>query len=658
MKKLLAMTVATVAMSFSAPNAIDANAQSVEPYPVEYWAVRDQMSNVSLSPDGKKLAFMKIASRDGNPVIEVRDVDNLMGKPYTIGGKTMEITSFDWVGDEDLIITFRDQVSKFIGGFNQGAYKNKTAHFDMRNKKFNDLTEESSRSIKLVQFINALPEDPNKVLVRIFEIERGRANTGLGNDYFKLDLTNGKREFVMSGDSKYDSVRFDHKGNPRFAESFSADKTTFHYKLEGEENWREYYSLPRSSFETFSYAGSVEGSPDQIYVIANNGHDRTGLWSFNLRTNQFEDLVYRDSTVDIVNTFRHSNSWSNPGKVTGYSYFKDRAYRKYFDATEETIMKRFEASISNAGLVTISSRSRDGDTVVVENVGPKDPGTFYLYQANSGKFIKIGSANGLLKPEGLSDVEYITYKARDGKTIPAFVTKPKGAGPHPLVVMPHGGPFIREFVLFDEWAQMLANNGYMVMQPQYRGSQGYGIDFYKTSFENGGEGGRKMQDDKDDGVKYLISKGMVDADKVAFFGWSYGGYAALIAAARTPNLYNCSIAGAAVADNFQQVNYYRARLSADTASGQEQLNMWTDSVNPIDEVENVNIPLLVIHGSIDQRVPPKHSAKYVDALKKENKDYEYIKLKDADHFSNTLFYDHKMEFYPAMLEFLDEKCGM
>jgi len=656
MKKLLALSCAVFAMSV--PMATETHAQTAEPYPVEYWAVRDQMSSVSLSPDGKKLAFMKIASREGNPVIEVRDVDNLMGKPYTIGGKKMEITGFNWIGDTDVIVQFRDQVSKHIDGFNQGAYKGKVAHFDLNKKKFKDLSVESSRKIKFVEFINALPEEPDKVLVRIYEAERGRANDGFSSDYFKLNLKNNKRELVMSGNTKYDQVRFDHKGNARFGTEFTDDEAIYYHKLPGSESWQEYYRSPFSSFESFGYAGQVDGSPDQIYVIANNGHDRTGLWTFNLKSKQFEDLVHRDSTVDIWNTFRHSNSWAKPGLVTGVTTYKDKFEYKFFDSSEEQIVNRFRSSIANANFVRVTSRSRDGKTMIVSNVGPKDPGSFYLYQADSGKFMKVGSANGLLKPSGLSDVEYITYKARDGKTIPAFLTKPSGAGPHPLIVMPHGGPFVREVVLYDEWSQMLANNGYMVLQPQYRGSQGYGIDFYKTAFVDGGEGGKKMQDDKDDGVKHLISKGIVDKDKVAFFGWSYGGYAALIAGARTPNLYNCSIAGAAVADNFQQVNYYRARLNPKSVQGQEQLNMWTDSVNPIDEVGNVNIPLLVIHGSIDQRVPPKHSRKYVGKLKSKNKNHKYIELKDADHFSNTLFYKHKMEFYPAMLEFLKKDCGM
>jgi len=224
------------------------------------------------------------------------------------------------------------------------------------------------------------------------------------------------------------------------------------------------------------------------------------------------------------------------------------------------------------------------------------------------------------------------------------------------VVMPHGGPYVSEVVSFDEWGQLLANNGYMVLQPQYRGSKNYGLNHYKSAFINGGEGGKKMQDDKDDGVKYLIEKGRVDPERVAMFGWSYGGYAALIAAARTPQLYNCSIAGAAVADTMQQINYYRDRTRG--IQKVEQNTTWLESINPIKEVANVNIPLMLIHGTDDQRVPFKHFEKYVKELKKNNIPFEEIELKEADHFSNTLLNDHKMQMYPAMLEFLKNDCGM
>ena len=139
----------------------------------------------------------------------------------------------------------------------------------------------------------------------------------------------------------------------------------------------------------------------------------------------------------------------------------------------------------------------------------------------------IGSTKPGLISEELADVEAITYDARDGKKIRGFITIPNSKPPYPLVVMPHGGPFVGENPDFDEWAQMLANRGFMVLQPQYRGSKLFGLDFYKTAFINGGQGGYQMQDDKDDGALYLVDKGLVDPNRMMMFGWSYGGYASL-----------------------------------------------------------------------------------------------------------------------------------
>lgn len=139
------------------------------------------------------------------------------------------------------------------------------------------------------------------------------------------------------------------------------------------------------------------------------------------------------------------------------------------------------------------------------------------------------------------------------------------------------------------------------------------------------------------------------------FGWSYGGYAALVAASRTDQLYQCVLAGAAVTDTMMQVNYYRARMRG--SSKIEQESMWMDSISPINEVAKVNVPILLIHGSVDQRVPPEHAKKYLKELKKHNKPHEYLELDGADHFSSTLFYHHKIKLYETMIDYLKNKCG-
>ena len=648
MKRLLLACAAALAISGAA--TVPAMAKAATPYPIEYWAAPEFMSNVEVSPDGMYVAFVKAESQKGDNIIEIYETGNMGKKPVRVGAKSMEIQGFNWVGDREMTVSFNKRVSKRIKGFNQGAFKGKLALYSLEDNSFRELSGDDF----FLQQVNALVDEPDHILVEHGEINRNRS-TGVPS-YYRYNLRNGQKSMVLRGGSDVRGVRFDHEGNPRFASRYDSGSEDFVslYRPVGGSGWTEYHRLSRDSFETFRYAGMVEGDDDRIYVIAHNGGDREALWKYNLKTKSFEEKVFSHPEVNVATTVRHSNPYQHPGKVTGVIYGTDKYHYNFFDAEEKAVMEQFRNAIPNAHRVQITSRSRDGNTLVVRNVGPKDPGTFYLFR--NGKFSQLGSVNGLLKGKDLADVEYIKWTARDGKTVRGYLTKPKGPGPHPLVVMPHGGPFVTEVVEWDDWGQMLANNGYMVLQPQYRGSTNYGLDFYKAAFTEKGEGGYKMQDDKDDGVKHLIEQGLVDKDKVAMFGWSYGGYAALVAASRSPNLYQCVVSGAPVADNFQQVNYYRNRLRG--AQKEEQLKFWTESINPIDEVEKVNVPMLLIHGDIDQRVPVRHATKYVDAMKKAGKDIEYIELEGADHFSNTLKYDHKMKAYPRMIEFLEKDCGL
>ena len=366
------------------------------------------------------------------------------------------------------------------------------------------------------------------------------------------------------------------------------------------------------------------------------------------------ELIYHRKDFDVVRPRMHSNGWENAGEITAVSYYKDgRAHYEYLNDEEGAIYTQLNSIIPNPDRLVITSRSRDGNTMIINNSGPRDPGTDYLLK--DGQLSVLGSSKPGLASDKLADVKNIWYKSRHGEMINGYITVPNSEPPYPLVVMPHGGPFVGEIIRFDEWSQMLANQGFMVLQPQYRGSKLRGLDFYKTAFINGSQGGAEMQDDKDDGALYLAEQGLVDRDRMMMFGWSYGGYAALIAAAREDQIYQCVISGAPVTDNIQQLNYYQNRLRG--ASKTSQVNFWKDSISPIEVADKVNVPVLLIHGEDDQRVPVSHAKKYVDKLEEYNKNYEYVELQDADHFSNTLFYNHKMEFYPKMIDYLANDCG-
>jgi dipeptidyl aminopeptidase/acylaminoacyl peptidase len=210
---------------------------------------------------------------------------------------------------------------------------------------------------------------------------------------------------------------------------------------------------------------------------------------------------------------------------------------------------------------------------------------------------------------------------------------------------------VNEVITYDEWGQLLANQGYMVIQPQYRVSVGWGRDHFLAGF---GEYGKAMQDDKDDGALHLVKQGLVDPDRIAMFGWSYGGYAALVAASREQNIYQCAIAGAAVA-NWPKLKTVWGR-GATSAVDQYWINT-AYGVNPVDEVEKVNIPLLMVHGDVDRRVLYYHFTDYKKAFEKTGKTGEFITLDGADHFYPTLMYTHQQQFFTKMLDYLANDCG-
>lgn len=622
-----------------------ASAASVD---AQLWALDAQISSVRLSPSGNHLALIRRLGQSEDRILEVYDANDLEGEPYRVNADPMEIQSFFWVSDAAVVIQLRQRVRDQIDGFNRGVFEYSLTMLDIESSEMTKLDEPGS------SVVSNLPFSENEIMIRFQPSNNSsRASSVVAPSYYRLDLETGRRTLVMRGSWYLGRVLFTPEGEPWLSSRFDETSRNYEYLKRVDGEWEVAYSISEDSFDEFSVVGYDVDQPNLWFVGAFNGRNTRGMWEFDTNTNQFKELIYGRNDVDVLGSLSHTNGWANPSRVVGLYYFNGQEERIYFDPDQEAWRQAFVDALPHAGDTRIISESRDGSVKVVYNSSSRDPGTYYLFR--EGRLSKIASRMPHLSPEVLSDVSYITYEARDGRTIPGFITVPQGEGPFPLIVMPHGGPFVGETVLFDKWAQMLANSGYMVLQPQYRGSMNYGLDHYMTAFIDGGQGGYQMQDDKDDGALYLVEQGLVDPDRIAMFGWSYGGYAALVAASREEQIYQCAVAGAAVADNILQLNYYVSRLEGSQLI--EQRNFWRDSISPIDEVDNVNIPLLVVHGSVDQRVPLEHAERYLEALDEAGKLYQYLELDGADHFSNTLTYDHQLEFYTKMLDFLANDCG-
>lgn len=623
---------------------------TAKPLSVDHWAIREVAQNAAVNPAGTKLAYMSNPSREGDPIVEIYDINDLDGKPRRVGAKFMEIQGLNWISDDHLLVFFRQKVRKKIEGFNQGVYEGSSAIYNAKTNKF-------GRHLGNLQIENLLPKQPKKVLISLpndknaISFEEDPFAPFRPRTYYVLDLDSGRKELVLKGSERNSTATFDDDGNPRFSVGYDRATREFVYYARsiGENSWRELMRLDSYKLEGINVVSTLPEEPDVALAVAQNGNDKAGLWELDLKSGKFGELLYQRSDVDVASVRMHSQFWGQGTVPVGVNYFGAKLETEWFDAQEEAFIRGLEAAIPNAHQVSVTSRSRDGNIATILNIGPKDSGSYYLYK--NGGLQLIGSRNPLVKAEHLSELRYVKYPTRDGKEVAGYLTVPKGKGPHPLIVLPHGGPFVSEIIRYDEWGQFLANNGYMVLQPQYRGSLGYGIDHWESAYD---QAGLKMQDDKDDGALWLVQQGLADPDRLAMFGWSYGGYAALVAAARSNNIYQCAIAGAAVSDPNMQLNYYRDQLIPATEYWELRRRK---GIQPIDEAHKVNIPLLIIHGDVDQRVPLDHYKIYVRALKKHGIPYKGVLLEGADHFSNTLFFNHQKKLYTSMLDFLKNDCG-
>lgn len=649
--------VSTVGLSLAAPAATQA--QATPSTAIDVWALRNVVNAVQVSPDGKHLLVHKVESRDGDYLLEIYKTDDLTKPLRRLNADPMEIISASWVSDNYIFGTAWQVLRKRVKGPEEDVRSYKAYFYDLEKNKFSAV--DGNFGIE-----NTLPDEPHKILIGSGNAIPDRSGVDpfaafRPVSYYKFDLRRGTKQLVIKGNEKYSNLQFDNQGNPRYAQGFdSATKTLkYYYRKPGDGSWTQFgdeYDLDEHE-NLYRILGGFQGlrgfkadDPNIGYIIDNrNGEDKTALWTFDFNTGQFGEKLFQDENADVIGLQTHSIPGND--KLTAAIYPGAKYERHWFDEEEKALYEALESQIPHAHQINVSSRSRDGNTMVVSNSGPKDPGSFWLVQ--NGQMAKLGSRNPLVDPEQLAEVRYIRYKARDGLEIPAYLTVPKGEGPFPLVVQHNGGPHVNAVQGYSEMSQMLASAGYMVLYPQNRISTGWGQKHFDAGY---GEHGLAMQDDKDDGVKYLIEQGLVDPDRVAFFGWSYGGYAALVATSREEQLYQCAIAVAAVAD---AAKVYRTRSGPNTPKA---LDDWGQrrgmiGINPINEVAKVNIPLLMVHGDVDRRVLYFNYTDYKKEFEKAGKTGQFMTLEGADHFGNTLMFDHQQQLYTKMLDFLANDCG-
>jgi dipeptidyl aminopeptidase/acylaminoacyl peptidase len=606
---------------------------------IESFSVLPALSAVSVSPDGKHVIIMRSTSKDGDYILEVRKTKDLSKEPVMFGSERMEIQGAYWLNDKLMAVNFTQNIQD--GNKNYWASKFAIVSVDGKGDWLVPFPKENQARFSL---INLLIDEPDYVLMS-YDIDDDRLS-----DVIKFNINTGRTRTIFRANSKLQSgFVTDINNEVRAADSYDSKNNSIdqYVRLSTDDDWELIFKNRADNREQFDFLNFSIENPQEIYLSANRGKNTTGIYTYNIETKTYSERLFGLENVDVDDVVL-SRKKADRGRLLGFSYTAKHPEVYWLDEYEENLRGAIQAAFPGK-FVSLTSRSEDDNQIVVRTSASNDPGTFYLL-SNKKDVQLLGERFPLINRDLLGDVKYIKYDARDGLKIPAYVTIPKiGKKPYPTVVMPHGGPWVRDTIIYDEWAQLLASHGYMVLQPNYRGSTGFGLNHWKKGDNNWGQ---TMQDDKDDGVKFLVDKGLADPDKVAIFGWSYGGYAAFAASVRENGPFACAIAGAGVTD----LSRIGASLFNRSRYGRVFQGTTVSGLSPIDEAEKLSIPLFIVHGDIDQRVPIEQSRLFVKKLESLGKPHKYLELEGADHFYNTLYYRHKSAFYPAMIDWLENSC--
>jgi alpha-beta hydrolase superfamily lysophospholipase len=377
-------------------------------------------------------------------------------------------------------------------------------------------------------------------------------------------------------------------------------------------------------------------SPGEFFVIRRPDDGVSGtsaVHRYDFTTGSLGPSVYAHPVYDA-----DAIMVSSSGEFLAGCYWAD-VYRCDF-ANPETAqtMAGLHRFFEDERNIRITSQSRDNARWVLSVSGPDEPGTYYLYDRNRQQVELIGNAYPALAMERMGVMRRIDYTARDGTRLFGYLTEMPGASaPRPLVVLPHGGPEVRDHYDYDLWVQFLASRGYAVFQPQFRGSSGFGRDFARAGY---GQWGALMQDDVTDGVMHLVNENLVDGDAMCIMGASYGGYVALWAGATQQSLYRCVISIAGVSDPVAIQQWERRTYGEDST----RFQYWAqslghpvhdrerlESISPIRHVDRWSLPTLLIHGRLDGVVPIEQSESMARALRRAGHEVETVWLSSARH---------------------------
>jgi dipeptidyl aminopeptidase/acylaminoacyl peptidase len=510
--------------------------------------------------------------------------------------------------------------------------------------------------LRPVTILRTLPGDTDDIIVHETTYSAGQQPRS--GPLYRMDTRTGRKTEISGG--KPDSALsegwiVDRNGVPRGYEASDAESTRIYYRASAEAPWQKLDEFKRLAGNTWSLAAL---SPDEnvLWASSRKGRDTAAIIRYDVASKAFGEVVAEHPRVDL------SDLRGDKQAIRGVHYEADRGGTAWFDES----LAKTQAMVDKALADTVNtlSWSEDRQHVLVTAYSDLRPSSYYLLDVKAGKLEWLADSRPWIDPKAMSPMTPVRYAARDGLEIPAYLTIPRGSSGKklPLVVNVHGGPWVAG----DTWrwnpeVQFLASRGYAVLQPNFRGTTRYGWKHYSSSFK---QWGLAMQDDITDGVKWAIDQGIADPERICIYGASYGGYAAMMGVAKTPEVFKCAINYVGVTDlpllmtaswsdsfNSDFVRFSNRHQIGDVDSDLDRLK----ATSPDQLADRIKAPVLMAYGGSDVRVVPQHGTRMRDALEKAGRPPEWMLVDEEGHGYRKL--ENQVMFYGAMEKFLDKNIG-
>jgi len=620
-----------------------------EQLPVEAFASLPNVSYVQLSPDGKFLAALVKISENGAIVgaaVQIVDVASETGYPLAYARtEEFKINWIRWASNRYVLVSARYPTRRY----NIDTMETRLAAADTKTRDLRSVLPPGylDRQNWIPQFqddvVDLLPGEEDYILLA------GNFKSPSISRVIKVALGKNSVRNVVRDRPGVVGWTTDRQSRVRIA--VHRDQTTYsvRHRAADANNWDTLWEFEAFSADQVWPLGFGK-DPQTLYVRAY--HDgRYAVFRVDLGDPDLEkELVFSDPVYDVDGGLIYSKL---SGDVIGIRYSTDGGFTFWSDEH-----RRLQQAINDAlpdSVNILYGLSDDERRYVVLSTSDTEPGTYYIGDRDQKRLMQVATRYPALSRDNLAEKRNVDYEARDGLSIEGFLTLPRDSGerPFPTVIFPHGGPISFDDGGFDYWTQFFANSGYAVLQMNFRGSAGYGYDFMKSGLQSWG---LEMQNDVEDGTRWLIAEGIADPDRICVVGASYGGYAALMEAARNPDLYRCVVSFAGVTDVAYLVNSHRRFTNYEIVK--EQIGSDRKELrqrSPVNLAESIDIPVLLAHGTDDRRVDVQHSRKMRRALERNGKDVQYIEFEEGDHFLSHEA--HRIELFRQMDAFLQHYLG-